>query len=99
MPYKLSYAAETDLIHIYLEGVRLFGTKQAETYHAKLEHVFEILADNPKIAPERTEFTPTVRIHSFISHIIIYVADSDSITILRIRHAKEDWISETEIKT
>jgi toxin ParE1/3/4 len=95
MSYKLSVKAEEDLIHAYREGVRMFGTEQAEKYYAGLERVFQFLSDTPKAARERTEITPPIRIHPYRSHIIVYLIDSKgSILILRIRHGREDWESD-----
>ena len=92
MAYKLSVKAEEDIINIYREGVLLFGTEQAEKYHLEMECVFEFLANTPQAARERTEITPPVRIHPYNSHMIVYLIDnSDSIFILRVRHAREDW--------
>jgi toxin ParE1/3/4 len=33
MAWRLTRAAEDDVIHIYVEGVRMFGPDQAERYH------------------------------------------------------------------
>ncbi|MBL4720507.1 MAG: type II toxin-antitoxin system RelE/ParE family toxin [Alphaproteobacteria bacterium] len=94
MSYKLSVKAEEDLIHAYREGVRMFGTEQAEKYYVGLERVFRFLSDTPKAARERTEITPPVRVHPYRSHIIVYlINDKGNILILRIRHGREDWES------
>jgi len=92
MPYKLSLKAEEDIINIYREGVLLFGAEQAEKYHLEMANVFEFLADNPKAARERTEITPSVRVHPYGSHIIIYSINKNEVFILRVRHGHEDWI-------
>lgn len=92
MRHRLSRKAEADLVHIYVEGARLFGTAQAEKYYAELERTFELLADNPMIARERTEVSPPVRMHPHGSHVVVYVLEDDSrIRIIRIRHGREDW--------
>ena len=97
MAYKLTREAEDDIIHTYLEGVRLFGAAQAESYHRELEQIFELLAKNPAMARERFEITPPVRIHPHKAHIIVYLSDDANargdILILRIRHSHEDWVS------
>jgi len=90
--YTLSRKAEEDLIEIYMEGVALFGVGQADKYHGKIEVMLNLLSENPRIAHERLQITPTVRIHPFRSHLMIYTVDSDdNIFIIRIRHAHEDW--------
>ncbi|MEM0987352.1 MAG: type II toxin-antitoxin system RelE/ParE family toxin [Pseudomonadota bacterium] len=95
MPYKLSRKAEDDLIHIYIEGVRLFGVPQADAYYDKLQHSLSIVANHPRIARERTELKPPMRIHPCGAHIIVYREQDDSdVLIVRIRHHAEDWISD-----
>jgi toxin ParE1/3/4 len=92
--YALSREAEDDLIEIYIEGASRFGVGQADHYHGKIEHMFGLLAENPRMARERIEISPPVRIHPFHSHLIVYtVDDNDDIFIVRIRHGHEDWQS------
>jgi len=92
MAYKLSRKADVDIINIYVEGVRDFGVVQAEKYHAGLERVFGLIADNPKIARERAEITPPARFHPHGSHIIIYDVEANGdVLIVRVRHSREDW--------
>ena len=55
MTYRLTRAAENDIIRIYVDGARLFGEAQAEHYHQELESIFELLAANPRMARERHE--------------------------------------------
>ena len=92
MGYKLTQAADIDLILIYGEGVELFDIAQADRYHASLENTFIFLGEHPKAARERVEITPPVRCHPHHSHIIVYLIDEDGdALILRIRHAQEEW--------
>jgi len=95
MGYRLTRKAEDDVIHLYLEGARLFGAAQAERYHRELERAFTLLAENPQMARERMEISPPVRIHPHKAHLIVYLADDEGgILIVRIRHAHEDWANE-----
>ena len=92
MSYRLSRKAQDDIIAIYLEGARLFGISQAESYHTGLERCLDLIAAAPEMARERLEILPPVRIHPFRMHIIIYVIGDDGTPfILRVRHAREDW--------
>ncbi|MFT3967865.1 MAG: type II toxin-antitoxin system RelE/ParE family toxin, partial [Sphingobium sp.] len=87
MTYRLSREADEDIVRIYVEGARLFGCAQAESYHQELKSLFELLAANPRMARERSEIVPPVRIHPYKAHLIVYVVDaSDDILIIRIRH-------------
>ena len=92
MTYSLSQKADEDIIAVYIEGFRKFGATQAEKYHTELEQTFQLLSRSPKLARERIEITPPVRIHPYRSHIIIYTIDEkNNIFILRIHHGREDW--------
>ncbi len=92
MNYRLSKAAEADLIDIFLSGVEAFGVKQAEIYQDKIDHSIAIIGDNPDLARLRTEITPPVRIHPVGSHVIVYLVDDGGLVrILRIRHQRENW--------
>tara|TARA_R110002126_G_scaffold160670_2_gene308339 strand:+ start:366 stop:656 length:291 start_codon:yes stop_codon:yes gene_type:complete len=91
MAYRLTRAAEADLISIYREGVILFGPEQAEAYFAALTASFERLAAHPRMARLRREIRPPVRLHPCGSHIVVYREAAGSIDVLRIRHGREDW--------
>jgi len=93
--YTLSCKAEDDLIEIYIEGhpcLALTGMYQTDHYDGKIERMIELLSENQRMARERHEISPPVRIHPFLSHLIVYmVDDNNDIFIIRIRHAQEDW--------
>jgi toxin ParE1/3/4 len=94
MSFKLSVEAEEDIIAIAEQGVRMFGVDQAKRYHDELFVLFDLIAANPRIARERNEIEPPVRIHLFKAHLIVYqVEDNERIFIVRIRHGHEDWAS------
>jgi toxin ParE1/3/4 len=61
--------------NIYLRGCREFGQNQAEQYHEGLAATLDLIADNPRMARERPEFTPPVRLHPYRSHLIVYRLD------------------------
>lgn len=89
--YRLTRKAEDDTIRIYLGGLARFGPKQADQYHNELTGLFQLLALNPKMAKERFELTPPVRIHPHKAHVVVYLEEEDEILIVRIRHGHEDW--------
>lgn len=92
MGFKLSRAAEGDLISIYVEGVQQFGGMQADEYHESLHRSFLFLGEHPKAARERVEITPPVRCHPHAAHLIVYIIDEDGDAfVLRVRHSHEDW--------
>ncbi|MBT9469791.1 MAG: type II toxin-antitoxin system RelE/ParE family toxin [Pseudomonadota bacterium] len=93
MSYRLSRRAEEDLIEIYVASVQAFGVTQAERYQDALEAAFDLIAEFPQIARERSEFDPRVRIHPCKSHVVVYLIASDGPFIVRVRHGHEDWES------
>lgn len=93
MRVAFSQESDLDIVRVYAEGVRLFGLHQADRYHDDLFDLFYLLADNPKMAPERRDIAPPVRVHPFKAHVIVYrEAPDGGILILRVRHAGEDWL-------
>ncbi|MGJ8530378.1 type II toxin-antitoxin system RelE/ParE family toxin [Maritalea sp.] len=92
MRFTLTKAAQGDLIDIYVQGVRTFGTVQAERYQDRLDQAILLIADTPKVARLRFEIDPPVRIHPVQSHMIVYlVTDAGAVRILRVRHQRENW--------
>ncbi len=52
------------------------------------------LSEYPQVARVREELTPSVRVHPFGSHIVMYIVDeTGDVFIIRIRHAHEDWLT------
>ncbi len=95
MPYDLSVKAEEDLVRLYVDGVQRFGVETAERYWIGLQRAFAFLTEHPGAARERLEINPPVRIHPCGSHIIVYIEKEEGeVLILRVRHGREDWISD-----
>jgi len=94
MPYTLSRAAESDLEAIADYTIRTFGVEQAILYRDGLIETLEFLTQFPKAARQRVELRDDVRAHPYRSHLILYRPADDDIFILRIRHAREDWVNQ-----
>ncbi len=95
MPFSLSVEAEEDIIAIAEQGMRMFGIAQARRYHDDLFAMFDLIAANPRIAREREEISPPVRIHPFKAHLIVYrIEEGGVIFVIRIRHGHEDWVGD-----
>ncbi len=94
MSYSLTVKAEEDIINIFVDGARNFSIKQAENYHTSIYQAFELLDKNPKLATQRFEINPPIRIYPFKSHLIVYlINESNNLLIVRVCHQKEDWIN------
>lgn len=79
------------MFRIYAEGIAQFGVRQAESYHASLKECFSLLASQPRMARQRTEFQPPFRAHFHGSHVVAYMEVDRDILILRIFHVRQDW--------
>jgi toxin ParE1/3/4 len=96
MPFSLSVEAEEDIIAIAEQGVHMFGPVQARRYHDELFAVLDLIAANPRMAREREEISPPVRIHPFKAHLIVYMLkENGAVFVIRIRHGHEDWASDS----
>lgn len=96
MGYRLSKGADEDITSIAVVGIEEFGIEQAQRYHEGLFQLFDLLAANPRMARERLEIVPPVRVHPYKSHVVIYRIEGPGILIIRVRHGREDWMSDPE---
>ena len=95
MSYRLTSEAEEDILVIARTGLRLFGERQAVRYNDDLFALFHLIAANPRMARERHEVSPSVRVFPFKAHLVVYLVDKDDeVLIIRIRHAHENWIDD-----
>ena len=91
MVYRNTRKADQDTIDVFLRGAAEYGADQAERYHHGLVAVFALLAENPNMARERTDFRPPVRLDPYQAHLIVYVDHNDGILIARVLHGRQDW--------
>lgn len=91
MSYRLTREADRDIEAILEDGIDRFGHARAVGYIRGLERAFEDLAAFPRMAQERTEAKPAVRLRPYGSHLILYRLEGDDVLVLRVRHGREDW--------
>ncbi len=89
--YRLSPAAQRDLEGIWDYTVSVWSVDQAERYLQGLSETLELLCLSPRIARERTEFDPPVRLYPYRSHLIIYRIEDDYLHIIRVFHNRQHW--------
>lgn len=95
MAYSLSEQAVLDMVRIYKIGTIEFGLAQADRYHEELDSTFDLIFSNPRLARLRTELSYPVRVYRFRAHVIIYtIGEENQVLILRVRHGREDWVSD-----
>ena len=95
MRHRVAPRAARDLQDIWWHGFEQHGMAVADDYAARLDQAFTLLADHPELARLRTEVDPPIRAWPCRSHLIVYdVGPDGAITILRVRHHREDWLSD-----
>ena len=94
MPYTLSQAADDDIAGIAQYTIETFGIEQAIIYRDGLIQAFEFLAQHPEAARARIELRQRSRVFRYKAHLIFYRSDAAGIFIQRVRHGREDWLSE-----
>ncbi len=91
MKIEISAQANADLDRMVQEGLSQFGRKQTEGYLVSVYAAFRMIADFPYANREYAEFEPPLRVFSHRSHLILYLVDDGLLSIIRIRHGREDW--------
>lgn len=89
--YKISPAAEQDLIDIYSRGLNKWGEKQADDYQLLLISAFHFLVDNPDLGRPVT-IRPQLQRYDVAPYVIFYRQFSYGIRIARLlykNHAME----------
>jgi len=91
--FGLTPKAEADMEEIWRYTAEKWSVAQADSYIGSLAECFALIAKMPKMARERPEFSPPVRIHVHDRHLVVYVIEDGSVAILRVLGAGQDWIS------
>jgi toxin ParE1/3/4 len=92
--YRLRPHAVEDLETIWLYTAMQWSIDQAELYIRELTAGLDFLVAHPETARERVELSPPVRIHCIAAHLVVYRIEPDYLDIIRIRHRREDWMSD-----
>lgn len=58
----------------------------ARRFRDALYEKFELLAQNPQIAPERPDLAPGLRYLPYGNYLIFFMADADGIVVIRVLH-------------
>ncbi len=74
----------------------MFGLVQADAYATGLTQALRLIADYPQVGRLRTDTKIQVRTQPYKSHVIVYGSGDDEVVILRVRHAREDWINDPD---
>ncbi len=89
--YRTTVQADEDIFTLYVEGVRQFGVRQAETYLARLLDCCALLAEQPGLGRRHADLRAPVRVHFHDRHVIAYSEADDGILVIRVLYARADW--------
>ena len=81
--YKISPAAELDLIDIYSRGMNKWGEKQVDEYQLRLVSAFQTMVSNPDLG-RTVAIRPQIQQYDVIPYVIFYRKFSYGIRIARI---------------
>lgn len=85
MRFEVMRAAERDIEKIIAYTDETFGQAQTRTYLSGLYYSFDLLTDNPEMAPR---FDIMRRRYVYKAHYVYYRIDQDVLKILRVLHTK-----------
>ncbi len=88
--FRVSRKAQDDIRDIGYHTQRVWGSEQRRTYLSGLDAQFKFLAENPSLSPDRTEFSPPVRLFPYRRHLIVFLPEGDGILVVRVLHRRMD---------
>ena len=94
MAFRTTLEADNDIAKLYSFGALTFGLAAATDYAEGLRERFYFLSEFPRVARERREVSPPVRVFPYRSHVLAYRIEDEDVVILRVLHHSVDWIEE-----
>lgn len=88
--YRLTRRAAADLDLVFEYTVERFGVAQARSYLNGLHGCCERLAQNRRLGRSAESLAPGLRRYEFRSHVVFYLAESESVLIVRVLHERMD---------
>ncbi len=88
--YTLSNKADGEIKEIYKYSYATLGEDQADIYIAGLENCFEHLVENPHLGRSCDRIREGYFRLDYLSHIIFYTLEPDTILISRVIHKSMD---------
>jgi toxin ParE1/3/4 len=71
-------------------GLKQWGERQADNYHAALTRGFELLRDNPQIGVAKDDLSRGLRAFPVEHHVLYYRIKGEEIEISRVLHERAD---------
>jgi toxin ParE1/3/4 len=86
----LTARAEDDLRLLLANSLTIWGEERRDTYAEHLTTAMHELLVHPHLGRARDDLSPGLRSLRAESHMIYYMADERTITIVRLLHARMD---------
>jgi toxin ParE1/3/4 len=86
--YRLTKAAEDDLLDMFIYGFETFGRRKAEEYRRRMIRCFNLLAENPRLGRGVEQFAAGARRHEHAQHVIFYDEQPYDVRIIGIVHVR-----------
>ncbi len=90
--YKLTPAADQDLVDIFQYTQNHWGKKQAIQYLNELEQSFLVLAQDSNLGQARPEIHKAYKAFYIHKHIVFYRFHQKQLEIIRILHQRMDMM-------
>lgn len=88
--YRVTRAAEVDLLSIGRYTETMWGTRQRQIYLSQLDARMQALARNPKLGSARDEIHHGYRSFHEGRHVLFYREVDDTIEVVRVLHDSMD---------
>lgn len=81
--YKLSQAAENDLIEIYIRGITEWGVLKSDQFQEKLIDSFHLLAEQSGLG-RAVSIRPSLQRFDVVPYVVFYKAENYGVRIVRV---------------
>jgi len=86
--FRLTEAAENDLVGIRTYSLKQFGKKQTIKYLTQLEQALVLLSESPALGQKRLDIDSDIFSFPYQSHMIYFTKDVDVIVVFAVLHQK-----------
>lgn len=86
--YRLTPAAQSDLIEIRNYSLQHWGLAQSRKYLSELRKTINLLAESPSLGKARPEVGADVLSFPHVSHVIYYIVHKNQVAIFGVLHKR-----------
>jgi toxin ParE1/3/4 len=83
---RISTEAESDIDQVAAYTASTWGWRQTDTYLAKLEDGFDLLAGNSRIGRSCDSIHAGLRRFEIGRHVVFYLPEPDGVLVVRVLH-------------